>query len=153
MAGESFRSRLVQEEEYVARVGCCGAGLVCGLGVAVAVAVAVAVVGRVVAGGEEDSLGHLDDQTLAKETDRVSLEYGECHYVADADDPGYGLDGEKSGVARIDDRVTVRPAAVEAAVVAAAAVGSVVVSVEHGFLAEVEMAVALEMPIEDSVGH
>ena len=140
----------MQEEEYVARIGCCGVGLVCGLGEVVAVAVVV--VGRVVAGGEEGSLGHLGGQTLVKETDHVSLEYDECHYVADEDDPGYGLGGEKSGAARIDGRAIVRPAAVEAAA-AAAAVGSVVMSVEHDFLVEVEMAVALEMPIEDSVGH
>lgn len=138
----------MQEEEYVARIGCCDVGLVCGLGEVVAVAAVAA--GRVVAGGEEDSLGHLGGQTLVKETDHVSLEYDERHYVVDEDGPGYGLGGERSGAARIDGRAIVRPVAVEAA---AAAVGSVVMSVKHGFLAEVEMAVALEMPIEDSVDH
>lgn len=138
----------MQEEEYVARIGWCGAGLVCGLGEVAAVAVVV--VGQVAAGGEVGSLGHLGGQTLVKEIDHASLEYGECHYAVDGDGPGYGQGDEKLGAVRIDGRAIVRPAAVGAAV---AVVGFVVVSVEHGFLAVVEMAVALEMPIGDSVGH
>lgn len=131
------------------KTGCCGAGLVCGLGEVVVVAVGV-VVGRAAAGGEGGSLGHLGGQTLVKETDHASLEYDECHYAVDGDDLGYGQGGEKLGAVRIDGRAIVRLAAVGAAVVV---VGFVVVSVEHGFLAEVEMAVAPEMPIGDSVGH
>lgn len=139
----------MQEEEYVARIDYCGVGLVYGLGEAVAEVVVV--VDQTAVGEGEDSLGHLDGQTSAKETDHVLLEYGEYHYVAGEDDLDYGLDGEELEAVRVGDKAIARPVAVEAAV--AAAVESAVASVEHGFLAVAEMAVALGMPIEGLVAH